>query len=435
VGNTSSNDAETELPVQGQLEAYNARDIDAFMRWWADDCQYYEFPSRLIANGAAEIRERHVARFKEPNLHGALVKRITVANLVVDHETVTRNSPDGPGEVDVVAIYEVDGGRIAKAWFKMGPSRRHSNLEIRRAAPSDALAVRELTRAAYSKWIANIGREPTPMTVDYDARVREHRIELLHVDGRLAALIELVPEAGHLLVENVAVLPAYQGRGYGRRLLTHAEAVAASLGLSAMRLYTNPLFAGNVQLYRRLGYQVDREEPFKGGVTVYMSKQLTPARSPLTNAIRAGLCRANSADASTVRDLVRKAYAKWVPLLGREPKPMTADYDVAVRDHVVNVLRLDGKAAALIEMEPGDDHLLVVNVAVSPDYQGRGYGRALLAHAEEFAISLGLKELRLYTSIHLTENVKLYERVGYKVDREEEASPHLGVFVHMSKCV
>lgn len=157
------------------------------------------------------------------------------------------------------------------------------------------------------------------------------------------------------------------------------------------------------------------------------------SRSPLTDTIRTGLCRATSVDASTVRDLVRAAYAKWVPLLGREPKPMTADYEAAVRNHVVDVLRLDGEAAALIEMEPEDDHLLVVNVAVSPDHQGRGYGRALLAHAEEFAISLGLKELRLYTSVHLTENVKLYERVGYKVDREEEASPHLGVFVYMSK--
>ncbi len=112
---------------------------------------------------------------------------------------------------------------------------------------------------------------------------------------------------------------------------------------------------------------------------------------------------------------------------------MTADYDAAVRNHVVDVLRLDGKMAALIEMKPEPDHLLVVNVAVSPDHQGQGYGRALLTHAEEFARSLGLRELRLYTSVYLTENVRLYERVGYKVDREEEASLHLGVFVHMSK--
>jgi ribosomal protein S18 acetylase RimI-like enzyme len=122
-----------------------------------------------------------------------------------------------------------------------------------------------------------------------------------------------------------------------------------------------------------------------------------------------------------------------VPLLGREPESMTADYDAAVRDHVVEVLRFDGKLAALIEMKPEVDHLLVVNVAVAPDYQGQGYGRALLTHAEEFARSLLLRELRLYTGVHLTENVKFYERVGYKVDQEAEASPHLGIFVSVSE--
>lgn len=154
---------------------------------------------------------------------------------------------------------------------------------------------------------------------------------------------------------------------------------------------------------------------------------------PLTDAIRAGLRRATPADAEAVRDLTRAAYAQWISVLGREPKPMTADYDAAVRDHVVDMLHLDGKPAALIEMRPEADHLLVVNVAVSPAYQGHGYGRALLAHAEELTRSLGLRELRLYTSTHLTENVKLYKRVGYKVDREEEASPQLGIFVYMSK--
>jgi ribosomal protein S18 acetylase RimI-like enzyme len=154
---------------------------------------------------------------------------------------------------------------------------------------------------------------------------------------------------------------------------------------------------------------------------------------PLTDAIRAGLHRAAPADAAAVRDLTRAAYAKWVPLLGREPLPMTVDYDAAVRDHIVDMLHLDGKLAALIEMHPEADHLLIVNVAVSPAFQGGGYGRALLFHAEELARSLGLKELRLYTSVHLTGNVKLYERVGYKIDREQEASPHLGVFVYISK--
>jgi GNAT superfamily N-acetyltransferase len=157
------------------------------------------------------------------------------------------------------------------------------------------------------------------------------------------------------------------------------------------------------------------------------------SQHPLTDAIRTALRRATPSDAPAVRDLTRAAYAKWVPVLGREPLPMTADYDAAVRDHIVDMLHLDEKLVALIEMDPKTDHLLIVNVAVSPAYQGRGYGRAFLAHAEELALSIGLGELRLYTNAHFSENVKLYERVGYKVDRKEEASAHLGVFVYMTK--
>lgn len=110
-------------PVEQQLNAYNARDIEAFMQWWSDDCEYYEFPDRLLARGTAAIRERHAMRFEEPNLHGKLLHRAAVGNVVVDHECVTRTFPEGPGEVDVLAIYEVANGKIVKAWFKMGATR------------------------------------------------------------------------------------------------------------------------------------------------------------------------------------------------------------------------------------------------------------------------------------------------------------------------
>jgi hypothetical protein len=96
--NESNAPTAAELPVQKQLEAYNARDIDAFMEWWSDDCEYYEFPARLLASGAAQIRERHVARFKEPNLFGKLIRRSVVGNLVVDQEVATRSLPTAPAK-------------------------------------------------------------------------------------------------------------------------------------------------------------------------------------------------------------------------------------------------------------------------------------------------------------------------------------------------
>ena len=143
---------------------------------------------------------------------------------------------------------------------------------LRRAGPEDAPAVRRLTREAYAKWVPLIGREPLPMTADYEAAVRKHRIDLLHLGGEPVALIEMIPGADHLLIENVAVLPAHQGRGLGRRLMAHAEAVAMALGHPEIRLYTNKLFAENLRLYEKLGYRLDREETWTGGVIVHMSK-------------------------------------------------------------------------------------------------------------------------------------------------------------------
>jgi GNAT superfamily N-acetyltransferase len=153
---------------------------------------------------------------------------------------------------------------------------RGDAIQLRLATPADAAAIRRLTREAYAKWIPVIGREPKPMAVDYEAAVRSHRFDLLFLDSVLAALIETVEEPDQLLIENVAVGPAFQGRGLGRRLLARAEEIAAALGRSRIRLYTNQRFVENIQLYGRLGYQVDREEEVAGG-TVYMSKDVAIA--------------------------------------------------------------------------------------------------------------------------------------------------------------
>ena len=151
-----------------------------------------------------------------------------------------------------------------------------SAVTLRRATPADAAAIRQLTREAYARWVPLIGREPKPMAADYEAAVRSHRFDLLYSDGALAGLIETVDEGGQLLIENVAVAPAFQGRGFGQRLMAEAEDIAAALGRERIRLYTNQRFAENVRLYLRLGYAVDREAPIGDGVVVHMSKTLEP---------------------------------------------------------------------------------------------------------------------------------------------------------------
>jgi ribosomal protein S18 acetylase RimI-like enzyme len=148
------------------------------------------------------------------------------------------------------------------------------DLVLRRAAAEDAAAVRALTRAAYAKWVPLIGREPMPMQADYERVVRQHRIDLALLADELVGLIETIEQPDHLLIENVAVAPLFQGRGLGRRLMAHAEELAATQGLGEIRLYTNARFETNIALYRGLGYRIDREDQSVLGVTIYMSKRI-----------------------------------------------------------------------------------------------------------------------------------------------------------------
>ncbi len=149
-------------------------------------------------------------------------------------------------------------------------------MDLRRAGPDDAAAVLALSRAAYARWVPLIGREPKPMTADYAHAVRAHLVDLYEVNGVLEGLIEMIVEADHLLVENVAVRPGGQGRGLGTLLMQHAEAIAAARGLHQVRLYTNGAFAANIAFYQRLGYVVTGREAFAaGGEIVFMGKGLS----------------------------------------------------------------------------------------------------------------------------------------------------------------
>ncbi|KAA3451487.1 GNAT family N-acetyltransferase [Mesorhizobium sp. SARCC-RB16n] len=149
-----------------------------------------------------------------------------------------------------------------------------SSIQFRPAEPADAAAIRDIVRAAYARWVPVIGREPLPMRADYDKAVAEHPFELAVEDGRIVGMIETMLAEDHLWIENVCVAPEAQGRGVGRLLLERAERQAVEAGRPEFRLLTNGAFEANVSLYRKLGYIIDREEPFMNGTTVYMSKRL-----------------------------------------------------------------------------------------------------------------------------------------------------------------
>lgn len=127
-----------------------------------------------------------------------------------------------------------------------------------------------------------------------------------------------------------------------------------------------------------------------------------------------GIELARGSELARVVEVVRAAYALYIPRIGREPAPMRADYAAIIEQGRVHALHLDRVIVGVLVLERHEDHLLVENVAVDPGHQGRGIGSRLLAHAEEVARKAGLGELRLYTNARMTENLDYYPKHGYR---------------------
>jgi hypothetical protein len=116
-------DSAPESVVQLQLDAYNAHDLEGWLATYAHDAQQFEYPATLVADGIHAIRERALSRFQETNLHAKLLGRTVMGYVVIDHEDVTRTFPEGPGKIELVAIYQVIGGKIKTASFVSSAKR------------------------------------------------------------------------------------------------------------------------------------------------------------------------------------------------------------------------------------------------------------------------------------------------------------------------
>ena len=150
-------------------------------------------------------------------------------------------------------------------------------ITIRPAAEADVPVLREIAVTAYEQYVPLIGRPPAPMTADYAAAVRSGQAWVAvaaGADGGVQGFIVLIRHPGFLLLENVAIRPAVQGRGLGARLLAFAEEQARALGLAEIRLYTNEAMAANLAYYPRRGYTETHRAEEDGFRRVFFRKQL-----------------------------------------------------------------------------------------------------------------------------------------------------------------
>ncbi len=110
-----------EAIVQQQLEAYNAHDIKAFLATYDKDAEIIEYPSKLLMKGWPQIEAFYAnKRFNDPILHATIAKRIVLGAIVIDHEQVRRTLPEGPGMGEVVAMYEIQEGKIVRVTIMRG---------------------------------------------------------------------------------------------------------------------------------------------------------------------------------------------------------------------------------------------------------------------------------------------------------------------------
>lgn len=103
--------------AQGQLDAYNARDLDAHCAFFADDVVVADLNGDVTIRGLEAYRAKYAQVFADfPKNRAELANRIVVGDTVIDHERVYR---DGVTEAfQVIAIYTIAGGKIARVDFR-----------------------------------------------------------------------------------------------------------------------------------------------------------------------------------------------------------------------------------------------------------------------------------------------------------------------------
>ncbi len=160
-------------------------------------------------------------------------------------------------------------------------------LEARLGSPGDLAFVQAATLAAYSVYLPILGAMPLLVDADHAAAIALGQVWLVRDGQADAGLLVLETAPAYLMIESLVVLPAHQGQGLGRWMLSFAEQHALSIGLPELRLYTNAKMSRNIRMYGLAGFiETDRQPtPHRtDSIRVYMTKRLDDqaGQSPAT---------------------------------------------------------------------------------------------------------------------------------------------------------
>lgn len=113
-----SDSTEARAVADAQLVAYNARDMEAYLALFHENAVLVNLPGQdVIASGIEAIRDMYTRRFATPGLRCEVHQRLEIGSIAIDRETV--HTDENP-PLDILAMYEVTGGKIARIFFLRG---------------------------------------------------------------------------------------------------------------------------------------------------------------------------------------------------------------------------------------------------------------------------------------------------------------------------
>lgn len=123
--------------------------------------------------------------------------------------------------------------------------------------------------------------------------------------------------------------------------------------------------------------------------------------------------KAKPSDEATVVKCIKKSYQKYIVRMGKKPGPMLDDYLPLIIDGNVFCGEFCREIVGALVLKKFDGYMLLDNVVILPEFQGKGFGKQLIAFAEQYSSENNYHEIWLYTNIKMTENIKLYHKLGY----------------------
>lgn len=250
---------------------------------------------------------------------------------------------------------------------------------------------------------------------------------------KLLACIECCPEewSNRLLVTELWVADELHRQGIGTKLMNIVKEKARKDGRRAIMLETQSCNLHAIAFYRSQGFRLMGIDTCCYGNNDIQRHEV---RVNLVYYIKPDITRATEDDLKEILDLQYLAYQSEAALFGNKDILPLKETLPELEEEFINgiVLKMtseDGRIIGSVRSYAKDKTAYIGKLMVHPDFRGKGYGSKLLREIERYYAD---KRYELFTSTRSVENIKLYEKLGYKIFDEKKITDEL-VFVYMEK--